>query len=200
MILLLLLFPLQNVSAREFQFWVRNITTQKLSPKWTLENQFAARFRDSARRIFFYYGEWNIARELPSDWKFVIGYRHLLVRVIANDWRTIPFPHFSLTKTIKQKGFTFSNRNRLEYLFNIKTWRYRNRIEFRLPFYFTCWKLRPFVSNEFFIQEGRSFNQNRLQIGIKKGVASVSYQWRADRVLMQWISTDVLYLTLKWSF
>jgi hypothetical protein len=112
-------------------------------------------------------------------------------------------------------GFSFTDRNRLEYNnFDHKTdyWRYRNKLTIKTPWKFTRFEIQPYISDEAFVVFSgvpSDINQNRFQTGIGTGLTKnmkleLYYMRQSVKLSVKnpdkWLNANVLGFTFKVNF
>lgn len=212
-----------RLQADDFQLWSEVSIKAPLSSSWEVQIDSTARFRNHARKAFLYFIEVDLTKKCTCDWFFSLGYRHFYKLNDADRWIHEPTPLVFCIKKWKWSEWAFSHRYRIEYRTRSHgPWLFRTRLEIEWPLewnfinFLGCCvgeilgKWRPYAHEEAFFQEGKGFNQNRIQVGIRKkikrddkrgGVISIAYLWKEERTAAGlWDNTDVLRFKFEWSF
>lgn len=175
--LLLLLLPCALFarlnSNGDFQIWNSDGLNIPLSKKIHFSGNAEFRYGDDRKKLYYkhYQGGFRLYRS--SHVLFYFAYRHIYHRV-RGKWIAEYDPLFDLTfQAGNRRGLFLSNRNRIQYrilgekLGGKNRWLYRNRSEYVLPYRLTKRNIAPFLAYEFFWQEARGIDQNRLEVGLK---------------------------------
>lgn len=195
--LLILTFP-PSAHADDFQIWTHLSFSKKFKPskfilKWGMENRFD---KDASR-----YGTFNttIGFNYAFFKWFDMGPHFRFEKKRGKDGEYRPFLEFNLTAPpdlIKIK-----NRQRTEFrIFPDKFhFRYRNRTQFSHLFNNRPVSFRPFFEDEFFVQTGDGFNENRLAAGTQFGFADnhvfweLYYRWQRKKESDgSWVNNHIL--------
>lgn len=131
------------------------------------------RYGNRGKKLYYKHYQGGFRFDRSPHTHFYLAYRHSYSR-LKKKWIAEYNPLIDLTFRLgNRRGFLLSNRNRVQYRilgqkFGGKNrWLYRNRTEF-IPFYrYSDYRISPVFAEEFFWQEGRGIDQNRLEAGLK---------------------------------
>ncbi len=175
--------------------------------KWRLGEDL--RFREHAG---LYYYETHAGLQYQfSEW-LAAGGEYLEVRQTRtlkgkDFWYWEERPRVYATLSQKMKGWSFDDRNMLEFRFKQNaedTLRYRNQASVTAPWKWTRFELQPYASDEIFIETSRNgLVENRLYGGFK---LRLWRQWRGSIFYLRqsqknnagsWKDLDILGTSLK---
>lgn len=222
------------------QIWSENNVHVQLSEKWSLIIHAGLRWGDDYRRLFFF-RQWNILQYDLTDsirekicieknsifQSFTIGPTYSKTWAIQGNRRGIRHwansNRFGLMAfmTHEWRGWSLQQRLFGEYIeFVTPHYRdhgvYRHRVVLSSPWKFTCYKINPFLSNEWFfrsedrkhgiIVQSGPFYENRIRLGAsiqlsKKVQSDIWWQWRTIKQLPNnrplWRNTYQIGITLN---
>ncbi len=146
-----------------------------------------------------------------ADWIDVgANYRQVFQKDSTGQWRHQENrPHLNVILRGRLSGLDLSNRSRLEYRDRENkpdVWRYRNKIELKIPVEPTQVKLQPYIADEVFISfNAEDFEQNRLYGGFyfelsKNLRADVFYFRQSIKSSGSWKDANVVGVYLKFYF
>lgn len=207
--LLLILLFISELKAiddknNDFQLWLYTIAKKKISDNLIGTASVSSRRDNNATRLYEYYYEFGCSYRLTDTLWLGPSVREAYVkRRTANqttEWNANPQLFLSLIKSWSWQRFELSDRNQIHYSYHSRKWSYRNR--FRL--YYEA-AFSPFISDEFFVLEGKRLHQNRLQIGLIRAFAegiegSIAYMLRSKESQGGWINQNILVLQLLAQF
>jgi len=204
-IALLLLSPTHSC-ASAFQFWHTETQEKSIFNKLKLVLQETFRFDENG---YLYHQQYDIGldRELSEAWEVGINYRQIYSKT-PDDIEEESRPQINaLWKgAIGQTGL--SDNSCVEYReleHRQDTWRYRNKITANSPIAFFNSLLRPYVSNEFFVDMPSAvLSKNRLQggfwFGTQKIKAELYYMRQSAKAQPAWAIANVIGSSLQISF
>ncbi|MBF5059758.1 DUF2490 domain-containing protein [Candidatus Neptunochlamydia vexilliferae] len=214
---LTLLLPLSLfgglLSKGDFQVWNTDAVNIRVSRKMTLTGETQFRYGDGGKNIFYKHYQGGLLFFRSPHINFQTAYRQVYRR-IDNKWEKEYNPFIDLTfQASSRRGWFISDRNRVVYrvrggkLFDKQNlWLYRNRL-FILPgLRLGKASMAPFFAYEFFWQESRGIDQNRLQWGLsipyrKKTMLNLSYMLRyLKNRKKKWINQNVLWIDFSLHF
>jgi len=192
----------------DFQVWNTDTEEFKINKgaKIVLEEEF--RWGGSAKEFYYQHYDIGFFYNLQKYLNIGGGYRHVLSKskgkfLVENE------PYVTATLMWNMAGFTFDDRNRIEYNhydYKDDTWRYRNKISIKAPWKFTKLAIQPYLSDEIFIliDDGARLNQNRMSAGLgmtltKNLKAEIYYMLQSSKT-NKWTEINVLGTKLKLSF
>jgi len=194
----------------DFQIW--NTDTEEIKINKKLKAVFEQEFRwgDNASELFYQHYDAGLAYAVNDYLDIGGGYRHVFEKKGEN-FKTENEPNVFVTFKTDAKGFSLSDRNRLEYRhfdYQTDTWRYRNLFTVRLPWKFTRLKIRPYFADEIHINLNKGdLNANRLYFGLGLDIigdlkGDIYYMLHSTKTSNTnlWIDTNVLGIKLKYSF
>lgn len=197
----------------DFQYWNTELLQGKISEKIGAYLEAEFRFGDDASEFYYQHTHFELPISI-NDW-LEIGpaYRQVWEKWTKTDekedWYAEYRPMVDVIFKQEWNGWKFSDRNRFEYrMFEIDKddlFRYRNKITIKSPWKWTAWKINPFISDEFFIQQNDGFNKNRFYVGIgltffEQLKGEIFYLWQITDQKDDWIDYHVLGTKLKLEF
>lgn len=198
---LLIIFLLSQpfLDSGEFEFWY----TQNAKASWTknLDVRFEGvlRWDHNASRLYLQYAQWGIGWDLGCGWEITPQYRQQtsLKEIHGHTrWQTEAIPLVDFTRTLKHTAYQLASRTRFEWRTRRKDWLYRQRFKVNLK---SKNGLDPYVFEEFFLERGQNWTQNRFAIGVNLPFAeflnpSIGYMMRHRRSPGQPWSKDSIIL------
>jgi hypothetical protein len=150
----------------DFQVWNTDVEEFKINDKTKLAFEEEFRWGDNANQFFYHHYDGAISYSINKSWNIGGGYRHIY-ELKSGKFKQENSPFIIATLFWDSLGFKFDDRSRLEYRhfeYQADAWRYRNKINMKLPWKFTSLGIQPFASDEVFFAFGGSnrFSQNRL--------------------------------------
>lgn len=168
------LFPLTLFASLDgpgdFQIWNTDTVNIHVSRRTLLQGQTEFRYgRDSSKLYYKHYQGLLVFIRSPNV-LVAPGYRQTYFRT-SKKWLEEYNPMLDLILQAKTKSRWFiSNRARTVYRIfeeGHDRWLYRNRLEILSPWRISRYGMAPFFSEEFFWEESRGINQNRLIFGLR---------------------------------
>ncbi len=157
----------------DFGLWSQNDIEAKINDRWKARAGEEVRFREHAG-ISYYDTHIGTAFQV---WKSVLlGADYFQVRQTRtlgkkSLWYWESRPRIYVTLQCKYKGFSFDNRNLLEFRFKQNTedtTRYRNMVTVTAPWKWTRFEFQPYIANEVFFETNRNgLVEDRLYNGVK---------------------------------
>lgn len=197
----------------DFQVWNSDGMNIPLSKKVYLSGNAEFRYGNHRKKLYYkhYQGGFRLYRS--SYTHFYFAYRHIYHRV-RGKWIAEYDPLFDLTfQAGNRRGLFLSNRNRIQYrilgekLGGKNRWLYRNRTEFTPPYRLSRYQIAPYFADEFFWEEGRGIDQNRLEAGLKipyyhqRTHLNLSYLWRLlKNPQKKWLHQNVIRVDFSLHF
>jgi hypothetical protein len=189
-----------------FQYWNTLEANFDLNKDWKIEFEQDMRLGDDGGNLYYNSSDLGfVYKSLADRIEIGFGYKQISEKDDDNVWQPEYRPHFSATLKDKIFGLDFSNRSRFEYRNredNTDLWRYRNRLSVELPYEFTVFKMRPYITDEvFFNLDEQGYNRNRLNAGVildlsKNTKAKIYYLWQRTRSSGQWQEINAVGTTL----
>lgn len=149
------------------QYWAVTSFSFRLNDTWKLKIKEDFRFRDGG--FFEQQNEALFACKLSDRLDIGLGFRQVHKEDASHEWQRENRPAVEFTVRDTLWGLNWSDRNRLEFReFENKkdVFRYRNRLKIASPHPLFDLPAKPYVAEEFFIQEGSGFNRNRIYAGL----------------------------------
>lgn len=167
----LLLASAASVFAADEDWQARLHTTLsgKLSDHYTIKVNQETWWTDDASDLTYHHVQTAIGRP-AADWlNTELTYRQKYGKS-KGEWLEENRWMIDLTPKAKLGGWTFKDRNRFELRMRdgrSNVHRYRNKLYMYPPLSFTEWSIKPYVAEEFFIDDvDEKINQNRVYIGL----------------------------------
>ncbi|MFH0941100.1 MAG: DUF2490 domain-containing protein [Candidatus Omnitrophota bacterium] len=212
--LILVLFMLLGTTTSAFakkvglQYWHTETLNWKINKDWKLSFAEEQRFDDDASHYFYQEGDITATYSGISDWFDVsLGFKHVLTES-NNRWKREEwFPIISGLFKFNIGKFSLTDRNRLEYRIREAAtdfWNYRNRLTVKAPWKFTSSQIRPYIADEFFVNE--TVSENRSYAGF---TFNITKELSADIYYLQkrnrgggghWTASNVVGTILSYSF
>ncbi len=150
---------------------------------WKLRYEDEMRSGNDWHKFYYNHMDIGLGRTLCPWFDASINYRQ--VDEIKNgEWTKENRPHINGTLKWKIGSWAFTDRNRMEFRdFESRhdKWRYRNRVTTYFPVTFLEDGIRPYFSNEMFVDlHGDGLLTDRSYIG---------FEWKA----FEWLKTDAAY-------
>ncbi|GAB4230401.1 MAG: hypothetical protein Tsb0021_08450 [Chlamydiales bacterium] len=202
---LLLLVIQSRVFSEDRQLWHTNTVEATLMDFWKVgvENQY--RWENGVSDLFQYYIQGYVGFRLNPACFVTLNCRQNWRKIEKKDgtsiWEDTVEPLIDLENSYKVAGLTVKNRSRFQYVTGSKDWLYRNRVLVSaniLPF-------SPYVSDEIFLKDFSTYQQNRFEVGIQPSLfgifsANVAYMRRSIRRSGEWVNENVLRTGVELSF
>jgi len=197
-------------SDRDFQLWSTFGASFDVNRDWSAAVEEMLKFGDDAGNLYYQHTDLGFTYNSLADWIDIgFNYKQVYVELTDDRWGTERRPHFNVTFKGRLGSLDFSDRSRFEYRdkeYGDDLWRYLNKFEVNLPCEFTRFKLRPYVSDQVYINmDGSGFERNRIYTGLtfelSEDIESELYyvhQWY--ECLGRWEELDALGLQLKFLF
>jgi len=206
-ILVFSICPAYAYDNHDFQVWNTDAEEVRLnkSSKLTFEQEF--RWGDNASDFFYQHYDQSYVYLLNKYFNFGGGFRY--VKEKKNDkFRDEAEPYFVTFTYWDLAGFKFSDRNRLEYRYfdyQASFWRFRNKLDIKLPWKFTRFEIQPMIADEIFLKlHGINLNENRLYAGFAfsltrnlRGELCYIFKTSKNSGTCTWNDTNVLNAKLK---
>jgi len=202
--------PAYAYDNHDFQLW--NTDVQEFKPnkssKIILEEEF--HWGNNAGDFYYQHYDAGYAYMLNKYFNFGGGLRYIKEKK-TDKFRDDSDPYFLFLTYWQLAGFNFSDRTRIEYHYydyQANFWRFRNKMDIKMPWKFTKFNIQPFIADEVFFRfNGIDLNENRLYAGFafnitKNLTAELSYLWKANKNsnTTNWTDTNVLSIKTKLSF
>jgi hypothetical protein len=133
-----------------------------------------------------YNSTWQLEKNTNSVWHWVRINRSILEANVA-----FTLGEWIIKQRLRGEYYDYTKHHYKDYGL------YRHRLEICAPWKFTCYKLSPFISNEWFLRNDTyssththglvgTYYQNRLRVGFINHIAecydtSIFWQWRASK-------------------
>jgi hypothetical protein len=203
--------PLANAAIKDgdWQYWNGEEFEIKLQKKWKIKLEEELRFGESMGKLFYEHTQIGSFHDITPWFNLAAGYRDVFCKGV-HQWQHEAMPFGEVMFKSAWNGFNLSDKSRLEYrMLEARTdnWRYRNKVTLKLPWRFTQFAIRPYVSNEFLIQmmKNDGYNENRLYGGLEctpwKNVSGdIFYLWQDLKRSAGWEDRNIFGSKLKISF
>lgn len=196
---------------KDFQIWIFESTSKKLSSKTSFVFEAEIRYGDAASQPYYYYFQPRVLFTLRDRLEISPGYRHgRSLRLSDREWRNTYSPQLDINLKGKLGEWTLLDRNRIVY--NVhddkrpNILEYRNRFSLVSPWVLGKMRFNPWISDEIFFRDREGFSQNRFIVGgsfplhsrIKGNPCYIMrHRKRLDEV---WTRQNVLALYMFFSF
>jgi hypothetical protein len=152
----------------DFQLWVTEEVNKQFSSVATVRISNEWRFGDDASKLY-YFDVQGVATFRLNDWSdFAPGYKQIWT-LRESEWFLNYEPLINYSVRLKKGVFEWELRNRISYLFREQqkdVWLYRGRLRWVTNWVVGETNLKPYFSNEVFIQEQDAFFQDRIILGL----------------------------------
>jgi hypothetical protein len=176
---------------------------------WQLGFEEELRWGNDLKDFYYEHSEATLAYKGVAKWLTLgTGYR-LTYEERGRDffYANIPFEYATVKWDVK--GWTLSDRSRIEYLGREEQandfWRYRNKVTIAAPWKFTKYEIRPYVAEEIFFHcEDVDITKNRVFGGVTFNIiehvgGELYYLWEATDQ-GKWFDDHIMGSKLKFSF
>ncbi len=192
----------------DFQIW--HTEDQEInifkSTKYQMEEEF--RYGGDAHQLYYHHYDFGAAYEICKN--FVIGaYYRQIYELKKKKFQEEYRPHIDGTIKWDMYGFAFEDRNRFEYRafrYQKDFMQYRNKLTVKLPWKFTQFEIRPYVSDEVFANLKEAYlSRNRFYAGLgyslnKNLKGEIYYMLQSTKSAGNWTNANVLGFKLKLMF
>ena len=193
----------------DFQYWNTESISYKINDNWKINAEEEFRFGDSVTDFYYQHTDVGLTYSGLADWIDVgVNYR-LVFEEKSGDWEYENRPHFNGTLKHKLKGFSLSDRNRLEWRMpesSYTKWRYRNKFTIGYPIDIEPFTFTPYIADELFIDFDKGeLDRNRLYAGINYKILEnlkldIFYLWQTSKSNDSWKDYNVVGTKIKLSF
>ena len=198
----------------DFQIWNRSGFQCDLSKRFSLRYDMEYRYGNDSRELYLKIFEGGAIYTPNQYLQTKLGYRQMYDKEYGQ-WFPALVPLGEIVLFIPIYRFLFLNRNRLEYRMvqsegknavyleeydansGIKFFLYRNRTTLFSPQLSRKLPINFYLSDEFFCQQGKGLNQNRVLVGLliplnQRMSADLFFQKRFLKREGQWYSQNIL--------
>ena len=202
--ILLLLFPLSLFASLDgpgdLQLWNTDSINIHLTRRTLLQGQTEFRYGKDSSKLYYKHYQGLVTFIRSTHVLIAPGYRQVYWRT-SKKWEKEYNPMLDITLQTKTRSRWFiADRSRIVYriLDGHDHWLYRNRLEILTPWRFTRRGIGPYFSEEFFWEESRGINQNRLIFGLRipyheRTQLDLYYLYRAFKnAHKDWINQNII--------
>ena len=194
----------------DFQVWNTEVEEFKInkSSKIVLEEEL--RFADDASELYYQHYDGGYAYDFNKHFTLSMNYRQVYEKKASHGkFKVENRPHINAIAKDELSGFNLEDRNRLEYRhfdYQEDSWRYRNKFTVKLPWKFTSLQIRPYLSDEMFLNlNGINFNRNRFYCGFEFNITKnvkgeLFYMLQSSKSNGEWKQANVLGPRIKIAF
>lgn len=197
-------------SDEDLQFWSTTVASFKVSEDWTAAVEEQLKFGNDAGHLYYEHTDLGFTYKSFADWiDLSFNFKQVYLEQSDGHWSRENRPHFNITFKGRLGSLDFSDRSRFEYRdkdYGDDLWRYVNKLKVNLPYELTRLKLRPYVTDQVYINmDGSGFEKNRVYAGfnfkLSGDIESELYYMRQwSESLGHWDELNVLGLDLKFRF
>jgi len=195
----------------DLQFWTNTKISFKMNQDWNFSFNEELRYEDDMDKLCYYHSDVGVSSSSLIDGvKTGFNYRLYNHRSDNGPWHRVHSPHINLTFKGKIFDVPVSNRCRFQFIDNKDKpdlWKFRNKVTIKLDDFFKIGGLKPYVSDEFFINlaDDTQINRNRLSAGLSYKINSNTsintfYLWQTSKSGNNWKDIDVIGLSLSIKF
>jgi len=203
----LLTVMLANVSARDlnsdgdFQNWY-TFGVSSTSKGWRLRFEDEMHIGNDWHKFYYNYMDLGLGRTLYPCLFASINYRQV-DEIKSGEWTKENRPHINGILKWTIGSWSFTDRNRMEFRdfeSGQDKWRYRNRFTAYFPVKFFDGRIRPYYSNEMFVDlHGDGLLTDRSYAGLEWKAADwlktdISYFWNSSYKGSEWCELHVIQL------
>ncbi|HOW43492.1 MAG TPA: DUF2490 domain-containing protein [Candidatus Omnitrophota bacterium] len=193
----------------DFQIWNTDVEEFKINKnaKVAFEEEF--RWGDNANEFYYHHYDVGFFYSIEKWLNIGGGYRHIY-ELKRGKFNLENEPYLTATMLWDIKGFKIEERNRMEYRnfdYQDDSWRYRNKVNLKLPWKYTKLEIQPYLSDEIFIgfDGATELNRNRFSSGFAMNLtknlkAEMYYMLQRSKSSGKWVDTNVLGTKLKLAF
>jgi hypothetical protein len=194
----------------DFQVWNTDTEEWKINKasKLVFEQEF--RWADNASKLSYQHYDQGYVYLFNKYFNFGAGLRYIEDKK-TDKFREETEPYLVVFTYWNPAGFNLSNRTRIEYRYfdyQVNSWRFRNKLDIKLPWKFTRFQLQPMISDEVFFKfNGIDLNENRLYGGFAFTLTAnlrgeLCYMLRSTKNtnVCTWNDVNVLSAKLKLAF
>jgi hypothetical protein len=182
----------------DFQVWSYLSIEKEINSAWRSRFLGVMRWGDDASTLYFTYAQWQAVYR-NKDLEIAPGYRQEYFKP-GREWFARYNPLIDITLFFPCTTWRWEDRNRFVYQIpqNVSSSLiYRNRLRVTSPELTSFFKLKLFLEDEVFFQEGVGFNQNRVAIGLVGSLTSyldgrLYYMYRTLKQGSTWTYQNVL--------
>ena len=191
----------------DFQGWY-DFSVSCTSDGWKLRVENESKSGSDWHELYYNHLDFGLSRPLCSWFEAGINYRQVET-LNDGEWDKQHRAHMNGIFKWGMRGWTFSDRNRLEFRdfeFGQDKWRYRNRLTAYLPVAFADGKIKPYLSDEIFVDlHGDGLGNNRAYAGteiklLNRLKTDVSYVWQTKYCNAEWSDTHAIQLKGELTF
>ncbi len=192
--------------------WNTDALNVRLGRKLGFAGDTEFRYEDGGKKLAYKHYQAGLIFFRSPHVSIQTGYRQVYFR-INNNWEKEYNPFVDLMLQARSKrGWFISDRNRIVCRILGKAfdqghrWLYRNRLFIMPPLRIGRGQIAPFFAYEFFWQETRGIDQNRLEWGLsipyrKKTLLNLSYMLRyIKNAQKKWLHHNVLWIHFSLHF
>ncbi|MDD5432738.1 MAG: DUF2490 domain-containing protein [Candidatus Omnitrophica bacterium] len=194
----------------DFQVWHTEQQEWKINNKFKATMEEELRLGDDGGNLYYQHYDVGIVYAAQKWLDLGLNYRQIYEKK-GSDFKEENEPHINATIKWALAGFTFDDRNRLEYRhydWQEDSWRYRNKFNVKLPWKFTKFEIQPYFADEIFLNlNGIDLNKNRFYSGLgftltKNLKGEIYYMLQSSKASGTgiWADANVLGTKLKVSF
>lgn len=163
---LVLIFSLHSYinQNNDIQLWVRELVEVKVAKNVYVDISNQYRIGNHISQLYFIYLEGMLGYQLTNEVLFSSGYRQVWDRSAVTQWRLVYLPFAELILRRGKGAARWELRNRVSYLlreFGEDSWQWRGRLRWVM----LEGGIRPYFSNELFIDSIKGFDQDRIIFG-----------------------------------
>jgi len=193
-----------------FRLWSSVSATTELNEDWEFTFSEGLRFTDNASRFYYSSSSLSLNYSGFGDWLDVgVGFRKIFMKKSRHSWRQEDRPYVSFTLNGIYNRLDVSNRIRFEYRDKEDAkdvWRFRNRFQIEFPVRWTQLQLRPYMSDEIFVNfDEEHFNRNRVYAGVvyefpEHTECKFYYLFQSWKSGDKWRDMNAVGITLNFSY
>ncbi len=194
----------------DFQIWASESNRIPFTSVSDLKGVAEFRFGDDASSLFFKYYQLQLIYKRIVWMHIAPGYRQVFTRMTkkSSKWESMYVPLVDLSLHGCLGGWKISNRTRLLYSIGDTVpdfLVYRNRLRLVTPWRLTRFCFTPYIDDEVFFIEDKSFNQNRFTMGFILPLGGnlsgkLFYRLRHLKLGSDWSHQNILGIGLDFTF
>lgn len=193
----------------DFQMWFSSSVNTQLNKKLRGFLDGEVRFGNNGSELYLWYIQTRFHYTVRDWLELSPGYRQQFNFIVADRiWRPVFVPLFDILFYFKIKKWSFINRNRFQYNFNVvqnSFWVYRNRLRVDSPYTLGKMRFRPIFADEIFISEIDGFFENRLAIAGRfnigrRNITKPAYVFRLRKFAGEWRIAHIASVRADFNF
>jgi hypothetical protein len=192
----------------DFQVWHTETQEKEINNSLKVGLEEEVRFGGSASELYYHHYDLGFVKSINKNLDIGVNYRQVYEKK-SGKFKEENRPHINAVLKTSFLGCQIDDRNRFQYRhFDYKAdlWQYRNKLTVRLPFKFSRFEFKPYISDEVFIDlDDNGLSRNRFYSGLafklfKDLKGEIYYLLQSSKGATHWTDANVLGTKVKLSF